>query len=78
MVHCFSLAKIKNAPPRKFSWEFFPGFSEQLSTTSERMLRRTKTVTTSFPDNIRTSHQEVSFEIAGPKHLRKVPRNHPL
>ena len=77
MVDCFLLAKIKNAPPRMFSWEFSPDLSEQLSTTSQRLLRRIKNVTTSFPDNLRTSHQ-VSFEIASPKHLRKVPRNHPL
>ena len=42
----------------------FSDFSEQLSTTSERLLRRTKTVTTVFPDNLRSSRQEVFFEIA--------------
>ena len=42
----------------------FSDFSEQLSTMSERLLRRTKTVTTAFPDNLRSSRQEVFFEIA--------------
>ena len=53
----------------------FSDFSEQLSNTSKRLLGRQKTVTTDFPDSLGSSHQDVPFD---PKHLGKVPGNHPL
>ena len=55
----------------------FPDFSEQLSTTSERLLRRTKTVTTAFPDNLRSSRQPsggVLWNSADLKLLKKSTR----
>ena len=56
----------------------FSDFSEQLFTTPERLLRRTKTVTTTFPDNLRRSRQDVFFEIALILNIwKKVPGNHP-
>ena len=73
MVDCFLLPKIKKCSSTDVFLGVFSDFSEQLSTTSERLLRRTKTVTIALPDNVRSSHQEVLFEIADLKYLRKVP-----
>ena len=59
MGDCFLLPKIKKRTSTDIFQRVFSDFSEQLSTTSERLIRRTKTVTTAFPDNLRGSHQEV-------------------
>ena len=57
MGDCFLLPKIKKC----IFTDVFPGvfldFSEQLSNSSERLLRRTKTVTTASSDNLRNSYQ---------------------
>ena len=73
MVDCFLLPKIKKCSSTDVFLGVFSDFSEQLSSTSEQLLRRTKTFTIALPDNFRSSHQEVFFEIADPKYLRKVP-----
>ena len=59
MGDCFLLPKIKKCTSTDIFQRVFSDFSEQLSTTSERLIRRTKTVTTAFPDNLRGNHQEV-------------------
>ena len=74
MVDYLLLPKIKKCSSTDVFLGVFSDFSEQLSTTSERLLRRTKTVTIALPDNLRSNHQDVLFEIADPKYLRKVPR----
>ena len=78
MVDCFLLPKIKKCSSTDVFLGVFSDFSEQLSTTSERLLRRTKTVTMALPDNLRSSHQKVLFQIADPKYLGKMPGNHRL
>ena len=67
MVDCFLLPKIKKCSSTDVFLGVFSDFSEQLSTTSERLLHRTKTVTMAFPDNLRSSHQKVLFQTADPK-----------
>ena len=75
MGDCFLLPKIKKCTSRVVFVGGFSDFSEQLSNTSKRLLGRQKTVTTDFPDSLGSSHQDVPFD---PKHLGKVPGNHPL
>ena len=77
MGKCFLLPKIKKCTSADVFLGVFSDFSGQLSASSEQPLRRTKNVTTAFPDNLRSSHQ-VFFEIADLKHLRKIPGNHAL